>query len=228
MYLKIFLPILLLVALALSAFEQSPQASITTIAIDDDFLKEGEKAPNFVTKDVLGNKVNLRKTLKNSNVLLTFLRPAWCPICNARTYELMQNYEAMKAQGYEIIAVYPSPVKELQFYVNDLDIPFPVISDPDGELYRLYKVERSREKFEMAFEEEKALKYIKDGKELYEKYNNDYGGIQEVAVPIIPADFILTKKDNTIKTAYYGAYLGDHIAVDNLQSSNNKSSTSRF
>lgn len=217
MYLKIFLPTLLMFIVVFSAFNSGPKYSAAPLTKDGEFLKEGEKAPNFVTKDVLGNKINLKKMLKSSNILLTFLRPAWCPICNARTYELIQYHEQLKAQGFEIIAVYPSTEQVLRDYVEELEIPFPIISDPEGELYRLYGVERSREKFEMAFTEEKALKYIKDGKELYEKYDNDYGGIQEVAVPIIPADFILTQKDQKIKTAYYGAYLGDHIAVEDMQ-----------
>jgi peroxiredoxin len=224
MYLKVCLPLFIMMAFVLTAFTtNAPQVE------QPEFLKEGEKAPNFVTKDVMGNKINLKKMLKKSNVLLTFLRPAWCPICNARTYELIQNYEAMKAQGIEVIAVYPSSEKELQSYVEELDIPFPIISDPDGELYRLYKVERSREKFEMAFTEKKALKYIQDGKDLYEKYDNDYGGIQEVAVPIIPADFILTQKDSKIVTAYYGAYLGDHMDVKEIKvADSNTQATSRF
>lgn len=213
MHLKIYLPILLALALFFSAFKGNP----TTTQQDAGFLKNGENAPTFVTKDVLGNKVHLKKMLKNSNVLLTFLRPAWCPICNARTHELIESYEEMKKQGYEIIAVYPSTSEELKGYVKDLNIPFTVIADPEEELYRLYKVERSKDKFERTLKEEKALKAIDRGKKLYEKHGNDYGGLQNVEEPIIPADFVLNKGEQKIQTAYYGAYIGDHMNIRDMQ-----------
>lgn len=180
------------------------------------FLKEGDKAPNFVTKDVLGNKINLNRVLKQGNVLITFLRPAWCPICNARTYELINSYEEMKKKGIEIIAVYPSSEEELRGYVKDMSIPFTVISDPDEELFKLYGVERSAAKFKRTLKEDKALKAIKEGEELYEKNGNNYGGLRDVATPIIPADFIINKS-KVIKTAHYGDFIGDYIPVKNIE-----------
>lgn len=224
MYLKFYVPTLLILALFFSAFNTNP----TTIQKDGSFLKMGEKAPTFVTKDVLGNKVHLKKLLKNSNVLLTFLRPAWCPICNARTHELIESYETMKAQGYEVIAIYPSTTEELKGYVKDLNIPFTVIADPEEELYKLYKVERSKEKYAQTLKEDKAMKAIKKGQELYEKHGNNYGGLQEVEEPIIPADFVLNKGEQKIQTAYYGAYIGDHIAIKDIHNKATQGGTSRF
>jgi hypothetical protein len=159
-------------------------------------------------------------------VLLTFLRPAWCPICNARTHELRENYEAMKAKGFEIIAVYPSTENELKGYVKDLDIPFVVIADPEEELYRLYGVERSKEKFNQTLKEDKALEAIKKGKELYEKNGNDYGGLREVEEPIIPADFVLV--GDNVQQVHYGDFIGDHIAIKTLQAVGNNTTKARF
>ncbi|MFK7799381.1 MAG: redoxin domain-containing protein [Aureispira sp.] len=164
--------------------------------------------------------------LKKSNVLLTFLRPAWCPICNARTHELIGSYEAVKAQGFEIVAVYPSTAEELKGYVNDLNIPFTVIADPEEELYRLYKVERSKEKYNRVGKEPKALKALQEGQELYKKHGNDYGGPQQVEEPIIPADFVL--ENDKIQQAYYGAFLGDHLAIKNLKNDKVNTTKARF
>lgn len=180
------------------------------------FLKEGNKAPNFVTKDVLGNRVKLNKLLKEKNVLITFLRPAWCPICNVRTYELINSYKEMKAKGIEIIAVYPSSEKELQGYVKDMNIPFLVIADPDEELFKLYGVERSAAKYKRTLKEKKALKKIKKGQELYKKNGNDYGGLREVAAPLIPADFLINQS-KSIEVAHYGDFIGDHFALDDVE-----------
>lgn len=226
MYLKICFPFLLLLAFVVSSFDHVP--SQQAISVKDGggiVLKMGEKAPLFVTKDVLGNKVHLKKLLKNTNVLLTFLRPAWCPVCNARTHELIQYYQEMKEQGFEIIAVYPSTVKELEGYVKDLNIPYTVIADPDEELYRLYGVERSKEKYERTMQEKKSLVAMKKGMKLFEEQGNNYGGPQVPEEPIIPADFVLTKNGQKIQKAHYGAYIGDHVTIKDLQDSKTISTT---
>lgn len=226
MYFKFYVSFLLAMVLGLSSFYNNSHHLSVAPNPSGAFLEMGDKVPNFTTKDVLGNKINLKKTLKNSNVLLTFLRPAWCPICNARTHELIRNYEALKAQGFEVIAVYPSTAEELKGYVNDLSIPFAVIADPEEELYRLYKVERSKEKYNRVGKEPKALKALKEGQELYKKHGNDYGGLQQVKEPIIPADFVLEK--DKIKQAYYGAFLGDHLSIKDLKNDKKNTTKARF
>ncbi|WP_052596205.1 peroxiredoxin-like family protein [Aureispira sp. CCB-QB1] len=180
------------------------------------FLQEGSKAPNFVTKDVLGNQIKLNKVLKDKNVLITFLRPAWCPICNARTHELINSYQEMKEKGIEVIAIYPSSEEELQGYVKDMNIPFTVIADPDEELYKLYGVERSVAKYKRTLKEKKALEAMKKGQDLYKENDNNYGGLREVQAPIIPADFVISQA-KVIETAHYGDFIGDHIPVNDIE-----------
>lgn len=226
MHFKFYIPLLLIMVLGFSSFYNHSHHLNVAPNKDGDFLEPGEKVPNFVTKDVLGNKVVLKKRLKNSNVLLTFLRPAWCPVCNARTHELIENYEALKAQGLEVIAVYPSTAEKLKGYVNDLNIPFTVIADPEEELYRLYKIERSKEKYAQTVKEAKGMEAFKKGQALFKKHGNDYGGSQQVEEPIIPADFILEK--DKIKEAHYGAFLGDHLVIENLQNDKKNTSKARF
>lgn len=214
---KILLQAVLLTTIIITLFSfTTPPNETKNVDPEKLFLKDGSKAPNFVTKDVLGNKIKLNKVLKKSNVLITFLRPAWCPICNARTHELIEYYKEMQAKGIEIIAIYPSSEKELQGYVKDMDIPFTVIADPDEVLFKLYGVERSADKYKRTAKEESALEAIKKGQELYEKNGNDYGGIRNVTAPIIPADFIINQSKK-IETAHYGNFIGDHIAVKNIE-----------
>lgn len=218
--------LLMTIIVTLFSFSKLPKQKVEKTLGDHIFLKAGNKAPNFVTMDVLGNKVKLHKILKESNVLITFLRPAWCPICNARTHELINSYKEMKAKGIEIIAVYPSSEEELRGYVNDIGIPFTVIADPDEELFKLYGIERSEAKYKRVKKEERALNAMKKGMKLYEEHGNNYGGAQEVTAAIIPADFIIGQS-KTIKVAYYGAFLGDHIKLNNIED-NLKKNNLRF
>jgi peroxiredoxin len=214
---KILLQAVLLTTIIITLFSfTTPKNETSNVDSEKLFLKEGSKVPNFVTKDVLGNKIKLNKVLKKSNVLITFLRPAWCPICNARTHELIEYYKEMQEKGIEIIAIYPSSEEELKGYVKDMDIPFTVIADPDEVLFKLYGIERSAAKYKRTMEEESALKDMKKGQELYKKNGNDYGGLREVTAAIIPADFIISQS-KIIKTAHYGNFVGDHIAVKNIE-----------
>jgi peroxiredoxin len=214
---KALLQIALIITIIITLFSFSTGNTIANVAPENHiFLEEGSKAPNFVTMDVLGNKVKLNKILKKSNVLITFLRPVWCPVCNARTHELIEEYKKMQEKGIEIIAVYPSSEEKLRGYVKDLKIPFTVVSDPEEVLFKLYGVERSAVKYQRTMKEKKALDMMKKGQELFHENGNDYGGGIKVAAPIIPADFIINQS-KIIKTAHYGDFLGDHILVTNIE-----------
>jgi peroxiredoxin len=222
---KALLQIALVVTMIITLFSFTTSNTITNIDPENHiFLKEGSKAPTFVTMDVLGNKIKLNKILKNSNVLITFLRPIWCPICNARTHELIEYYQEMKEKGIEVIAVYPSSEEKLRNYVKDIGIPFIVIADPEEELFKLYGVERSEAKYKRVMKEEKALKAMKKGQGLFEKHGNNYGGSQNVTAAIIPADFIISQSQ-IIKVAHYGDFVGDHIRVTNIEGNENHDNT---
>jgi peroxiredoxin len=208
--------LLMITIVTLFSFLKAPNPTTKKPLEDHIFLKAGSKAPNFVTMDVLGNKVKLNKILKKNNVLITFLRPVWCPICNARTHELINSYKEIKERGIEIIAVYPSSEEALRDYVKDIGIPFVVIADPEEELFKLYGIERSAAKYKRVMKEESALKAMNKGMELFKENGNDYGGPRDVAAPIIPADFMINQS-KIIKIAYYGSYVGDHLLVNDIE-----------
>ncbi|WP_264793253.1 redoxin domain-containing protein [Aureispira anguillae] len=183
-------------------------------ATDDGRLKRGDKPEAFVVEDVLGNTISLRKILKKNKVLLVFLRHAWCPVCNYRTHELIGNYNALKEAGYEVVVVYESSKKSLLPYVEDHDLPYFVIADPQRELYKAFKVEFSSEKMLKSRTNTKMLTHYKKGMELFgdRQYAKEKG---EEKSSIIPADFIINK-DRTLETVYYGEYIGDHLPVKEL------------
>ncbi len=173
----------------------------------------GDKAPKCKITDINGNTYKLKQLVKeNEKLLICFMRPVWCPVCNQRTHELIENYERLKEKGYEVIVVYPSPVETMQRYAKDLDIPFIVVSDYEEELYQLFGVEKSTKKL-MAYRKHKqGKKRMKEGKALatkkYPRKGDKHG-------PIIPADFVIDA-DYKFLNVYYGEYMGDHLPVDTL------------
>ncbi|MCH2042901.1 MAG: AhpC/TSA family protein [Saprospiraceae bacterium] len=181
-------------------------------------LKSGDKAPSIKTEDVLGNTINVKKMVKDQKVLLVFLRHAWCPICNNRTHELIQNYDALKKKGYEVIVFYQSPKDRLIRYVEDYKLPFRVVADPDQVYYKMYELEFDQKKVLAESKnnevttalKKKGMKLI-GGKKGIKKYKTG----KEKGMDLIPGDFVIGKKE-TIEKAFYGKFLGDHLALDDL------------
>lgn len=189
-------------------------STITTAQEDIVRLEVGDNSPKFKVEDVRGSKVKLKDILKENKVLMVFLRHAWCPVCNYRTHELIKNYDKLKEKGYEVVVVYESNKTNLLSYVNDYDLPYKVISDPTGDLYYAYKVERSREKMKKSMQNPKVQEHYQKGKELFDgkEYAMSDG---EDKSAIIPADFIIAQ-DGTIEEAYYGKFIGDHLPVADI------------
>lgn len=178
-------------------------------------LVKSVKVPNVVTTDATGKKVNLQKILKdNDRVLICFFRPVWCPICNKRTHELIERYDELKKKGIEVIAIYPSNAEVMAQYVKDSKIPFPVISDPQEELYKKYAVERSLQKMRATMQNDHAKSEMQAGMKLFHGKDYEKKGDDKYDT-IINADFVV-KANRVLETAYYGDYVGDHYNLDDL------------
>ncbi|WCL80942.1 redoxin domain-containing protein [Saprospira sp. CCB-QB6] len=203
-----------LMLLFLAFFAQIPQDTAPNQDIPR--LKEGEKAPLFKIEDVYGKQFKLKKILKsNEKTLLVFMRHAWCPVCNLRSHELIDNYKNLQAAGYEVVVVYESKQEALLRYVEDHQLPFKVIADPQGLLYKEYKVERNAEKLKASLKRKETLEHIEKGKNMYKKEFKSYMAEGESVDALIPADFVLDHKGKIIK-AYYGQYLDDHLPLEEL------------
>ncbi len=200
--------LLLLISFFAVAFDGPPQK-----------IKNKDKVRAFTVKDVFGEKLSLKKELKeNKKVLLVFLRHAWCPVCNARTHDLKERYSLLQEKGIEVIVVYQSDEKTLAGFAKDYALPFRVISDKNEELYDLYQMEKNQQKMlnDLATNDHTKKKMAK-GVKLYGK--NEYTKYKKTADDeskfYIPGDFLIDSKGQ-VDLAYYGKYLGDHLDLDEV------------
>lgn len=180
------------------------------IAHAQSHLKKGDVAPVFSVLDLQGNRVEV--PLKNGEkVLLVFFRYAGCVVCNFRAHELIESYDSLRRKGIRVIGVFESKEDLLRTYVADSEIPFPIISDHKGQLYKKYKVEKSICKVFKGLRKKQTKYQEKEGEKLYKgkKYRRD------ASLRRIPADFLIDEKGR-IEIAYYGKYLGDHLPLDQL------------
>ncbi len=171
-------------------------------------LAPPDTAPCFTTTDINGSTLDL-SAYKGQRVLLTFYRNVGCPICNLRFHEIEERTAEFKAKGLVVIAVYESSAANMRSYMEGERFNTIMVPDPEQRLYALYNVERSSGKLMKGMFHGAMGKMMK-GKKLFKQKVKQDGHMNRVS-----ADFLINA-DGTLNTAYYGAYVGDHLSVDSI------------
>jgi peroxiredoxin len=70
-------------------------------------------------------------SLKGKPFMLSFFRFASCPFCNLRMHELVTRTGELP-DNFTIVAIFDSPLDNLQRYAGRHDAPFPVLADADN------------------------------------------------------------------------------------------------
>ncbi|MCK4865389.1 MAG: redoxin domain-containing protein [Gammaproteobacteria bacterium] len=168
----------------------------------------GDRAPDFTTTDLDGNTIQISDYV-GKKTLLVFFRFASCPLCTVRFAQLIQNYPEYSKKGLNIIAVFESSPEYIRRYVNDKrKVPFPIIADPEGELYKLYNVKKSIVgTMKGMFRIFKMLKSMMDP-----AYSM---GKPDGSITRIPADFLINPL-MVVTDSYYGSDIGDHIPLNRI------------
>ncbi|MCG7908722.1 MAG: peroxiredoxin-like family protein [Candidatus Thiodiazotropha taylori] len=171
-------------------------------------LKSRGRAPAFVTRDWQGNPIEPFGSHPGMT-LLSFYRYASCPLCNLRIRELITKHQQFLNKGIRILAVFQSPLERIAHYVGSQSPPFPLIPDPDLNLYRLYGVESSWRGFARAW----TLGIPKVYRAVVA--NGFLPGSMENEIHRLPADFLIDQSGQLIDV-YYGRDIGDHIPLERL------------
>ena len=103
--------------------------------------KTGSHASPIKLQAIDGSAFNT-KSLKGRPFMLSFFRFAGCPFCNLRIHELSKRYSEL-GEGFEIVAVFDSPLKNLMRHIEGHKAPFPVLADESNQYYREYGIEHS-------------------------------------------------------------------------------------
>ncbi|HTC62050.1 MAG TPA: redoxin domain-containing protein [Candidatus Saccharimonadales bacterium] len=104
-------------------------------------LRTGEKAPDFSARDQFGNTQTL-ETLKGAKgtVLLFYRSADWCPYCKGQLIQLQAARQRFEEQGIKLAGVSYDSVEILKFFSDRRKIEFPLLSDPDSKIIRMYQV----------------------------------------------------------------------------------------
>lgn len=112
--------------------------TVTAEMAADTALRVGDRAPDFVLPDAMGETVRLSDRLGEGPVVLTFYRGAWCPYCNTQLRDYQEALDRIRAAGATLIAVSPQTPDGSMTMQQKNDLRFAVLSDIGNEVSRDY------------------------------------------------------------------------------------------
>lgn len=172
-----------------------------------------QEAPTFSVKDVNGATVNLAD-FKGKKVMLTFYRNVGCPVCNIRFHELQEQADTFKAKGLILLAVYESTTENMKQYLEGENPYALMIPNPEQDLYKLYKIDRSMGKMIKGMFHG-AMGKMGKGKKLFKRKIKQDGNSNRIG-----ADFLIDE-NGKVQVAYYGKYIGDHLPISDIKNFTN-------
>lgn len=102
-------------------------------------LKVGDFAPDFNTKNQLGEAISLAQ-FKGKKVVLYFYPKDDTPGCTAQACNLRDNYDALLNAGYEVLGVSTDDEASHQKFIAKYNLPFALIADTDRSINESYGV----------------------------------------------------------------------------------------
>ena len=121
----------------------------------------GQQAPAFSLADLDGQPVDL-DSLRGKVVFVNFWA-TWCAPCREEAPSLQKLYARLQPRGFEVVAVSIDPAnqeKAVRSFVDEFDLEFPILADPDQRAYRSYGVTGVPETFLIDAEGRLAEKFI--------------------------------------------------------------------
>jgi peroxiredoxin len=104
-------------------------------------LRAGEKAPEFSARDQFGKTQTLDTLRGSKGTVLLFYRSAdWCPYCKGQLIQLQAAKDRFEKQGIKLAGISYDSVEILKYFSDRRKIEFPLLSDPDSKIIRLYQV----------------------------------------------------------------------------------------
>jgi len=100
-------------------------------------LDVGQKVTYFELPDQLEYPWSLSGQLELGPVMLVFYRGDWDPFCNGQLAVYARNFEEFERRGVQLTGISVDPPPNNARMVGKLQLPFPLLSDPEGELARL-------------------------------------------------------------------------------------------
>ncbi|WP_058366903.1 thioredoxin-dependent thiol peroxidase [Haloparvum sedimenti] len=100
-------------------------------------LDVGTDAPEFSLPDQRGETVSL-DDFDGEYVVVYFYPRADTPGCTTEACSFRDNWDAFADAGVSVVGISDDPVDDLDAFAAEYDLPFPLLSDEEGEVAAAY------------------------------------------------------------------------------------------
>ena len=105
---------------------------------------EGRKAPPFELADASGAAVSLKEMLGRGNLVLYFYPKDMTPGCTTEACNFRDAAARLKAAGAQVVGVSADSPESHRKFIDKHELNFPLLSDPDNRVTRLYGVYKKK------------------------------------------------------------------------------------
>src|SRR5438067_4679328 len=178
-----------------------------------DKTRAGDAFPTLELTATSGQLVTIPDPAGNF-VHLQLRRFAGCPICNLHLRSIVTRHDEIRSHGIQEVVVFHSTAAELA--KHEAELPFPLIADPERELYQRLGVERRLSSLLRL----RALRAAFAGETaVFGKRSTKRGALGPVKPTGgrlgLPADFLIAP-DGRISALKYGQHAYDQWTVEEL------------
>ena len=117
------------------AVSEEATAQLFATGIESRVLPVGAVAPSFELTDALtGRPVLSSDLLALGPLVVNFFRGRWCPYCITELETWRNLYPELRRRGAFLVAISPQTARQNDFTLQQHQLPFPILADPDAAL----------------------------------------------------------------------------------------------
>jgi len=131
-------------------------------------VNEGEEAPDFTLLGDDGRKVSL-KDYRGKKVVLYFYPKDGTPGCTREAIEFRDIAEEFEKEGAIILGVSKDSIKSHQKFKQKHELPFTLLSDPEGKVLDLYGIWKKKSLYGRTFMGTERTTFLIDEKGIVKK-----------------------------------------------------------
>jgi thioredoxin-dependent peroxiredoxin len=106
-------------------------------------LGSGDLAPDFALRSHTGEEWKLSKALEQGPVVLFFYPKDDTPVCIVEACGFRDMHAAFLGHGAQVVGVSRDSVASHESFARRYELPFTLLSDPDGKLRQLFGVKKT-------------------------------------------------------------------------------------
>ena len=103
-------------------------------------LSVNDPAPDFTLQDAEGNQYTLSEFEGKSPVVIYFYPKAGTPGCTDQACGIRDEYEKFRENNITVLGISVDSKEDLQEFIDDYSLNFPLLSDADKEVAKKYDV----------------------------------------------------------------------------------------